>query len=140
MAPEDPEILRDYEDARAKADAVLSDTYSRQAQYEEKSQEWSAAARSWKRVVAVRPNDGHCHERAAAAMTRAGEKLQEAAKLARRACEIEPTNLRYKLTLAEVYLAAGLTLNAKRELEAAAQISPQDGTLQTLLRRVNQGG
>jgi len=34
------------------------------------------------------------------------------------------------------YVAAGLTLNAKREVELAAQLSPHDGTIQALQKRL----
>ena len=92
------------------------------------------------RVVGARPNEAHCHERAANSIVRAAGDLHEAARLGQRACVLEPANAKLKVTLANVYLAAGLTLNAKRELEAAAQLSPQDDTIQALLKRVAKGG
>jgi len=138
MDPTNAELKRQYEETQAAADAILSETYTRQATYEEKNEQWSEAAKSWARVVAARPNEAHCHERAANAMVRAGTNLHEAAKLAQTACAIEPANHKHKVTLANVYLAAGLTLNAKRELEAAAQLSPQDDTIQALLKRVSK--
>jgi Tfp pilus assembly protein PilF len=49
---------------------------------------------------------------------------------------IAPARLSFRLTLAEVYLAANLTLSARRELEAAAKIDPNDGRLKVLLKRL----
>jgi hypothetical protein len=42
------------------------------------------------------------------------------------------------MTLANIYLAAGLTLNARRELEAAALLAPQDDSIQAILRRLGK--
>ena len=140
MSPNDVQLKRQYDEAKAGADSILAETYSRQAGYEEKNESWADAARSWSRVVGARPNEAHCHERAANSIVRAAGDLHEAARLGQRACTLEPANAKLKVTLANVYLAAGLTLNAKRELEAAAQLSPQDDTIQALLKRVAKGG
>jgi hypothetical protein len=43
------------------------------------------------------------------------------------------------LTLAEIYIAAGLTLNARRELEAAARLAPDDANIEALLKRASKG-
>ena len=66
--------------------------------------------------------------------------VHEAVALARKAAALNPKSSHPRVTLVNVYLAAGLTLNAKRELETAAQISPQDATIQGLLKRVAKGG
>ena len=39
------------------------------------------------------------------------------------------------MALATVYLAAGLALNARRELDAAAQLAPHDDTIVAMMRR-----
>ena len=138
LAPDDPEIIAAHHRAQLAANTILGETYTRQATYEEKSDNFSEAAKSWKRVVQARPTEAQAHERAANALVRAGGDLHEAAKLGLVACSLEPTNAKYRLTLANVYLAAGLNLNAKRELEVAAQLSPQDDTITTLLKRVSK--
>ena len=138
LAPDDPEIIAAHDRAQLAANGILGETYTRQAGYEEKSDNFSEAAKSWKRVVQARPTEALPHERAANAIVRAGGDLHEAARLGLVACSIEPTNAKYRLTLANVYLAAGLNLNAKRELEVAAQLSPQDDTIIALLKRVSK--
>ncbi len=124
----------------AKADSILADTYLRQATYEERSEHWPDAAKSWQRVAKGRPDDGHAHERAAHAMAKARMDLHAAAQYAKRAIEIDPQNADYKITLAAVFIEAGLGLNARRELEAAAQLSPRNATIQALLKTVNKAG
>jgi curved DNA-binding protein CbpA len=124
----------------AKADALLAETYLRQAMYEERSERWPDAAKSWQRVAKGRPDDARAHERAANAMTKARMDLHAAVQHAKRATEIEPRNADYKITLAAVFIEAGLALNARRELEAAAQLSPRNATIQALLKTVNKAG
>jgi curved DNA-binding protein CbpA len=133
--------IRDVAQAAiAKADAILAETYLRQAMYEERSAHWSDAAKSWQRVAKGRPNDAHAHERAAHAIAKARGDLHGAAQYAKRAIEIDPQNADYKITLATVFIEAGLALNARRELEAAAQLSPRNATIQALLKTVNKAG
>jgi curved DNA-binding protein CbpA len=138
LKPDDPELERVAREAQAKAEEVLAATYENQAIYEEKSAQWVEAARSWARVCRARPDDKAAHDHAANAIVKAGGDLHEAARLAQRACTLEPENVHFRITLANVYLAAGLTLNARRELETAAQQAPQDGTIQAMLKRVGK--
>jgi predicted Zn-dependent protease len=71
---------------------------------------------------------------------RASGDLHLASTLAQQAIALDPANANYRVTLANVYLAAGLTKNARRELEAAQQLAPDDGTIQSLLKRVTKAG
>ncbi len=138
LMPEDAALAERVRQAQLKADEVLAETYSRQAAYEEKNGQWPEAARSWARVCRARPDDARAHDQAANALVKAEGDTHEAGRLAQRACILEPTNARYRLTLATVYQAAGLGLNARRELETAAQLAPQDDTIQAMLKRVGK--
>jgi tetratricopeptide (TPR) repeat protein len=126
--------------AIAKADSILAETYLRQALYEERAEHWPDAAKSWQRVAKGRPDDAHAHERTANAIAKAQGDLHQAAEYAKRAIEIDPQNADYKITLASVFIGAGLALNARRELEAAAQLSPRNATIQALLKTINKAG
>lgn len=136
LLPDDQAIQKRAAESQQRADEMLADTYSKQAQYEEKVNQWTEAARSWQRVCKGRPNDAHAAERAANALAKAGGDLHEAARLAQHACALRPNDPHYRVTLANVYLAAGLALNARRELETAAQRAPHDDTIQAMLKRV----
>ena len=138
LSPEDAALAAKAADAQAKADAVLCETYTRQARYEEKSGQWADAARSWSRVARTRPDDAVAHERAANALVKADGDLHEGSRMAQRATALDPKNPQFRVTLANVYLAAGLALNARRELETAAQLAPHDGTIQAMLKRVGK--
>jgi curved DNA-binding protein CbpA len=138
LSPADAGVERAALHAQTQADAVLGETYSRQAAYEEKNAQWTQAARSWTRVCKTRPNDPDSHERAASAIVKGGGDLHEAARLAAHACTLVPGCARYRVTLANVYLAAGLALNARRELETAAQLAPHDDTITAMMRRLGK--
>jgi tetratricopeptide (TPR) repeat protein len=136
LSPADGDLAGKAQEAQAKADAVLSETYTRQATYEEKTGQWAEATRSWKRVCKARPNDPDVHASCANAIVKAGGDLHEAGRLAERACVLEPKTARYRVALANVYLAAGLALNARRELDTAAQLAPHDGTIKDMITRI----
>lgn len=138
VQPDDGAVQQALADVQGKANKVLADSYRKQAIYEEKSGKHEDAARSWQRVAKAQPDDAESHGRAAVCMLRAGIDLRTAATLAQRAIALVPTKLEHRITLAEVYLAAGLSLNAKRELEAAAQLAPHDANIEALLKRAGK--
>ena len=138
LAPDEPGLVNRATEAQTRADSILAETYTRQASYEEKNDQWADAARSWARVCRARPDDPIPHERAANAIVKAGGDLHEADRLAQRACTLDAESAPFRTTLASVYLAAGLTRNARRELETAAQLAPHDGTIQAMLKRVGK--
>jgi curved DNA-binding protein CbpA len=136
LSPADPELAAAAQAAEAKADLILGETYAKQAAYEERNQQWPEASRSWSRVCKARPNDATAHERAAHALLMQKGDSHEAGRLAKRACEIEPANPAFRVTLAKIYLEAGLPLGARRELETAAQLAPQDDTIRSMLKKL----
>jgi curved DNA-binding protein CbpA len=138
LSPGEPGLVERAKEAQTQADTLLAETYARQAAYEEKNEQWAEAARSWARVCRARADDAAAHERAASAIVKAGGDLHEASRLAMRACTLDAENASFRTTLANVYLAAGLTRNARRELETAAQLAPHDDTIQAMLKRVGK--
>jgi Flp pilus assembly protein TadD len=70
---------------------------------------------------------------------KADGNLHEASKLAQRAVQLSPKSAHARVVLANVYLAAGLGKNAKRELEAALLLAPNDAGIATLLKRIGKG-
>lgn len=120
----------------AKADVQLGETYVRQARHEEQHKRWEDASKSWTRAAKLRPTDPVVHERAANALTKSAGDLHQAAQFAKTAVAIEPNNAEYRCTLAAVYIAAGLHLNARRELEAAAPLAVDDANIQALMKKL----
>jgi tetratricopeptide (TPR) repeat protein len=122
----------------AKSEQVLGETYIRQAEHEEKATRWEDAVRSWGRAVKLRPLDHRAHERYAHALVQSGGDLHEASQIAQKAVAMAPTASEYRCTLAAVYAAAGLLLNARRELEAAALQFPESTTIASLLKKLTK--
>ncbi len=135
FTPDDAEIAQKLADVSDRANEALADAYRKQAIYEEKNGQWVEAARSWTRAAKLLPNDLDVQDSAAKAIVQGSGDLHEAATFAQRAANASPDSARFRKTLGSVYLAAGLKKNAKRELEAAARISPDDDTIQDLLKR-----
>ena len=123
---------------RRRADAILAETYTKQASYEEKNGQWAEAARSWARVCKARPDDAAAHERAANALLKA--QRRPARGLAARPARVRARAQERRLPrdAGERLPGGRLTLNARRELETAAQLAPHDDTIQAMLKRVGK--
>ncbi len=134
--PEDPELQRLHAETQLASVTALADTYRKQANYEEKSARWSDAAVSWTKLANLLPNDTQAHERAGNAILQAKGSLHDAATYAQRAVALEPGNAEYRKLLATIYLEAGLLKNARRELDAAEQITPGDVSIAALSKRL----
>jgi curved DNA-binding protein CbpA len=97
---------------------------------------WSEAAQFFTKAASGRPDDPVVLAKAAHALVQSGGDLHLAAELARRAVSLCGGEARYRITLAEVYLAAGLGLNARRELAEAARIEPANPKVKELLKGI----
>src|SRR5262249_13528987 len=102
---------------------ALSDELSEQARYEERHQKWADAAHSWLGVCEGEPEDPTPYCRAAVALIESRGDLQHALKLVKHAVTRVPNDPETRRILARTYLAAGLRLNARHELELASQLS-----------------
>lgn len=139
FAPNDVGLAMRHQEIKNQADVILSETYIKQAGYEERQQKWPEAARSWARVAKLRPADARAQERAAFCMLKADADLHDAAEHAKRAVAAEPNVALYHATLAEVYAKAGLVASARRAAEAGLAVDPKNAQLQGVLKRVGKG-
>lgn len=133
LEPERAFIISEYARVSAAVARNLAANYEKQARYEEKSGKWDAAARSWTRVCDGRPEDAMAARHATEALLKSGGDLHRAQRYAQRVVELEPDRLENLTLLARVYLAAGLKLNARRELEKAVKLDPRDEMVKNLL-------
>lgn len=81
-----------------------------------------------------RPYDAELAIRAARIAWQGCNELRRAKELAGSACELEPENGTNRRVLGQVFKAAGLAANARRELEAALRIDPKDTEARQELR------
>ena len=138
FAPEDQALAMRAQEVKNLADKTLSESYHKQALYEERQGHWDEAARSWLKVARIR-GDVVSHERSANALFRSpGGDLREAAEHAKRAITLQPDAVENHITLIEVYAKAGLASSAKRACEAALALDPKHGGLQALIKRLGR--
>ena len=130
---EDPAVHATYAEVNRRARDLLCDAYLKQARYEEQQQKWREASVSYIKALEGRPEDADLAERAAATLLREGRDLRRAGKYAELAVQKNPNNAAFRVTLANVYLAAGLFLRAKSELEQALKLAPGDAAVKELL-------
>lgn len=136
MAPSDPDIKAEHDRYARELATSLAENYAEQAMYEERHHKWAAAAISWQKVVDGRPNDASCHWRCAKALLESSGDTKTAVRLAQRGVELEPNNVFAIRTLGRAFMVAGMTLNAKRELERAIQLDPKDEASKALLKEL----
>lgn len=137
-APERQDLATEHARVSALLAASLSATYEERARYEQRHGKWAAAAISWAKVFEGRPEDSRAARLAAEALVEAKGDLHRAKALAQRAAELAPDDVRGLRTLARVYQAAGLKLNARRVLERAAALDPKDEMVENLLRELSR--
>lgn len=139
LAPEDEELAALSDEAERLAAAALADGYLKQADYEMKQERWGEAAISFGKVCLGRPDDAKAHERVAiCTMKMAGGNTRRAVEFGRRAVELAPTVVEYRVTLARAYIEAGLEKSALAELERAEELGSKDAKLKELIAQTKQ--
>ena len=138
LSPDDQAIASHFERVDQKANVMLSEKYLEQGKYEEQSGQFLEAARSYERVLRGRPS-APVYERAAECYLQAGGDLRRAADAAKKAVEMAPEDAGYRLTLAKVYVQAGMSQSALSELERAKTLEPGNDTIKDWIRRLKRG-
>ncbi len=132
---DDPAVHRLHAEAKERArDAVYGKSLEK-ARAAEQASRWADAAVAYERAHGARPGP-QLAERAAHALRLAGGDLRRAAQLAEQAVLAEPDHVDYRLTLAEVFLDAGLLVRAAGESRRAAALAPSDPRVRALAKRV----
>jgi tetratricopeptide (TPR) repeat protein len=136
LEPNNPDLLAAHQGAATAAANLLSEGYLKQADYEARAGHWKEAARSYVRAVAGRPEDVSVLQRAAQALMKSGGDLRQAASFAKKSIQLTPGRVDGRIILAEVYLAAGMNLAAKKELDAATELAPHDDRIAVVLKKL----
>ena len=84
------------------------------------------AFRLYDEALHYRPFDAELSHKTARLAWKLGSDLRKAKDCAMAACELAPENPGYRRTLGQIYKAAGLFANAKRELQTALRLDPSD--------------
>jgi curved DNA-binding protein CbpA len=136
---DDAELRQRAAGAEIEANKILAESYTKQADYDERNERWPEAARAWTKVAKLKPDDAKAHIHAANAILKADGAegdLRDAAQYAQNAVNLQPTIMSHRMLLANIFVSAGKPALAKRELENAAQVSPNDPAVQALLKRL----
>lgn len=137
LVPDREDVTQRLAEAEHAAHVAAADSHLEQAAQEESERRWAEAARSYQLAARGKPT-ARVHDRAAACLLRAQGDLKVALEHARAAVNLAPTLPGYRVTLAQVYLAANMRQSAVAELERAQALAPQDDTIRGRLRRVRR--
>lgn len=137
LAPDDPELARQLTEVAGKAKRELSASYQQQAEYEERDEKWLAAAKSYTRALAGRPDAKICDKIAHCLLSGDGD-LREAGEMAKRAVMLQPDSARFRVTLARFYVKAGMKQSAEGELSRAATLAPSDDKVVDWIRQLKR--
>lgn len=122
----------------------LAPTLRAQAMYEENLRMWEAAAKTWEKVLLGQPGNARASLGVAQALLEAGGDLKRARRRAEDAVRAAPEDAECQRTLAQVYVAAGMTKSAERALQMADSLDSQEsnrrgGLLSRVSARWRQG-
>lgn len=133
LAPERADLELEYQRLSRMLAEKMADDYAEQARFEMKHGKWAAAAVSWAKVCEGRPDDAQAQRSAGYALLKEGGDLRSAQKYAQRATFLAPGDVDARILLAQIYLTVGLKLNARRELDTAAKLDPENEMVKNLL-------
>jgi curved DNA-binding protein CbpA len=88
--------------------------------------DYKEALRAYEDALHYRPFDAELAFKTARLSWKLGADLRKAKEYAMAACELVPDNATYHRVLGQIYKAAGLAANAKRELQHALRLDPSD--------------
>jgi curved DNA-binding protein CbpA len=101
--------------------------------------DYAAALRAFEEALNYRPGDLELLRRSARLALHTGNDLHRAKEWATEAVELAPGDGGAHRLLGQIYKAAGLEANARRELETALNLDPKDDEARTELRALGGG-
>jgi len=132
--PENEAYREQFADVQRKAHDERARALVKQGEAALELRDFPHASSLFEEAVHYRPADPELSIRAAKIAWQALGELRRAKELAAHAVELAPDNGSYRRLLGMVYKDAGLAANAKRELEMALRIDPQDAEAKAALR------
>ena len=123
-----------FGDVQRKAHEERAKQLVREAESALELRDFPTALRAFGEALEYRPHDADLLHRAARLAWQTGGDLHQAKEWAMAAVELDGTNAAHHRVLGQVYKAAGLEANARRELEAALAIDPKDEEARAELR------
>ncbi len=128
-----------FADVQQKAHAETARKLTREAENALDLRDYPTALLAFDEAIQYRPGDVSLLRRAAQLAVQTGGDLHQAKEWALEAVELEPSDAGCHRLLGQVYQAAGLAANARRELELALQLDPKNDEIRAELREVSGG-
>jgi curved DNA-binding protein CbpA len=136
LEPENQELRTELAGLRRKQDASrIRQELARGAELEARG-ELEKAALQYQMAASADPKNAEAASKAASAMLRSGGDIREAKTLAQRAVDLLPRSSNHRLLLARVLLAADLKKLARRELEEAVRLDPENSEARAQLKKL----
>lgn len=138
-APQDAETIARMADAKRDAQEALLANAHTQADQAEKNGRTADAARAWMTIAKIRVGDPYAHHKVATLLLQSADgNLHEAAEHAKKAVLLEPRKPDFHVTLAEIYLRAGLLVSARKAAETGLNVAPDDAALRAVLKKTEK--
>lgn len=131
---EEPEVEKHVREAFERVRVPMGEASLARARELENAAQWGTAAMAYQRAYEATHNPEHA-ERAAHAFLRDGKDIRKAVRLGEEAVTKGGGRSAFRVTLAEVYRAAGLSKRATSELERALAADPKNLRAASLLRQ-----
>ena len=129
LDPANKEYKKFLEEVRPKSSEIRSQHEQKRAHYEELQGNTEDALTAYIRAIELYPNDVDSLYRAASIMLSEHRDLNQAISFCRKAVALAPDNYEIAHTLAQLYEALGMHLNALREFQRYAQLNPLDESI-----------
>ena len=124
--PKNKAFRESFAEVQTKAHAERAKALTREAEKHLDMRDYGQALRAFEDAIHFRPFDAELLFKAAKLSWQLEDDLHQAKEWGVAACEIEPENAAYHRMLGQIYKAAGLAANARRELQAALRLDPKD--------------
>ena len=115
-----------FAEVQRKAGEILAERAIKEAEAALDLRDYPAALRAFEDALQYRSHDADLLQRAAHIALLTGHDLHQAKEWAQAAVEIEPERGAYHRVLGQIFKAAGLEANARREFETALRLDPGD--------------
>jgi curved DNA-binding protein CbpA len=115
-----------FSDVQRKAHEERARALLKEADGAYQLKDYRDAFRLYEEALHYRAFDAELSHKTGRLAWKLGVELRKAKDYAVAACELAPDNALFRKTLGQIYKAAGLLANAKRELQAAVRLDPGD--------------
>lgn len=123
-----------FGELQPKAHAIRFEQLMKEAESALSFRDGNDALRLYEEALHFEPYAPEANHTAARLAWMVAQDLRKAKEYALRAAEADPENADYRRTLGQIYQAAGLTANARRELKAAVKLNPKDREARAALK------